>query len=66
MRERRVLPVAGDRSLAVPREPTHLFGRERELARLFDLLEHGAARGGSLLIRGEPGDGDDRLVRWSW
>jgi hypothetical protein len=62
MRERCASSSAGERKLAVPTEPTQLFGRERELARIYNLLEHGAARGGALLIRGEPGIGKSALL----
>ena len=37
--------------------PTELFGRDRELGRIDDLLAKGAESGGSLLILGEPGIG---------
>lgn len=62
MKEQRVPSSAGERKLAVPAEPAHLFGRERELARISGLLEQAAARGGSLLIRGEPGIGKSALL----
>src|SRR5215472_1048611 len=62
MKEGREPSSAGERKLAVPAKPTRLFGRERELARIFDLLGHGAARGGALLIRGEPGIGKSALL----
>ncbi len=62
MKERRVSSSAGKRKLAVATEPHQLFGREHELARIYDLLEHDAALGGSLLIRGEPGIGKSALL----
>src|SRR5262245_9309913 len=52
----------GEREPAAPTAPAELFGRKQELARIDDLLAGGAARGGSLLILGEPGIGKSALL----
>ena len=52
----------GGRELVALAESPQLFGRERELALIGDLLEHIGARGRSLLVRGEAGIGKSALL----
>ena len=54
--------VRAERGLVALGEPSRLFGRERELALIGDLLEHVDAGGGSLLVHGEPGIGKSALL----
>jgi DNA-binding CsgD family transcriptional regulator/tetratricopeptide (TPR) repeat protein len=43
-------------------EPGNLFGRERELAAVGELLDGAASRGAALLVRGRPGAGRSSLL----
>ncbi len=53
------------REETVPALLTPLLGRERELGTIEDLLRQVGARGGSLLVRGEPGMGKTALLDWA-
>src|SRR6266540_4264881 len=53
------------REETVPALLPPLLGRERELGTIEDLLRQVGARGGSLLVRGEPGMGKTALLDWA-
>jgi DNA-binding CsgD family transcriptional regulator len=59
----------GDRKPVARRDQSQLFGRERELALIGEMLEQVGACGRSLLIRGEAGIGKSALLgearRWA-